>query len=83
METVLPVRVKYIGSSPWLTGARKNALKIGQITNTTKIKAYVVTLEIVDDKEVMRIHSFKEHQNDVVEHVPDEIVKDFFKKMVF
>ncbi len=57
----------------------KNACKIGMIGNSL----YVVTLSIVDGKEVLNIHTLKEKETDIIEYADQSIVRDLFRKMTF
>ena len=58
----------------------KNAYTIGIIGKSN----YIVTLEKDDkNKNKMKIHTYINDVNKVVEHIDDEHVDGFFKQMVF
>ena len=59
---------------------RKNALALG-----FKGKhSYIVTLEKDEEgKNVMKIHTYVNDSNDIIEYVDDEFVNDFFKSLIF
>lgn len=58
----------------------KNAYAIGFIGKNS----YIVTLEKDDEgNNKMKIHTYINDVNKVVEHVDDELVSNFFHQMVF
>ena len=58
----------------------KNAYAIGFLGKSS----YIVTLENDDEnKNKMKIHTYINDVNKVVEHIDDELVDGFFKQMVF
>ena len=59
----------------------KNACKVG--ITTTK-KAYIVTLENDEEgKEILKVHTIRRNENDVMEILEGNTAKLFFSKLMF
>ncbi|MEG1597284.1 MAG: hypothetical protein RR359_03320 [Bacilli bacterium] len=79
MEKVRPTQIRPI--KDYVTNvSSKNVLKVGAIGKSF----YIVNYSIMSGEEIIKIHTFKQGRElDIIEEVPQEIVKDFFNQMTF
>lgn len=61
----------------------RNACKIG-LTNNKIARAYIVTLDRDEEgKEVLKVHTIKRNEDDVIETLEGRLAERMFKKLSF